>query len=316
MAKLKPLKDDKELSAIPIDEPVLVELEPMATGAADDADDPSERIDGVTRTKEDTGVNVLREQLEAAQRATEASNKRAAEAERRAEQAERERHEARTSQSATEADAVQSGLAAAQSEQNAAKQALKQAGESGDWEAMAEANARIGRAASDIREFERAAATLAERKPEPRQEPQRPVDVMAAIDSNTNLYDAEKTWLKKHPEAFGIRNKEVEVAYGRAMDKGLRRGSAEYFDFMDDFMGYAKPRTDDDGEATVSAPVSRDNRSSATGQRTGNQIMLSPEQRALAQTMGVSDVQYAQGVARLNKEKREQPEKFGIGRGA
>lgn len=314
MAKLKALRKDEDLAAVPLDQPVLVDLEPVGSVEVDDPADRSEIIDGAERTKEDPGVVVLKDQLELMRKAREASDARNADLERRVKQAERERTDAVNSQSRTEVDAVQSGLAAAQAEQAAAKVALKQAGESGDWEAMAEANARIGRSASDIREFERSAALLADRKDQVQEQPRQqaqPIDIMSAIESNPQLMPSEKEWLKAHPEAYASRNKELDVAYDRAMRQNLSRGTPAYFKFMDEFMGYAKPDAQaQDDDMPVSAPVHRNDRG-GDGRPTGGKIMLTPEERDLAKSMGVSDIEYARQKVAFEAARKIEPAKYG-----
>jgi hypothetical protein len=316
MSKLKALRKDEDLAAVPLDQPVLVDLEPE--GSAVEIDEHGRTAATEKSGKNDdavkTGVNVLEEQLKALHEANRLEREGRIAAERRAEQSDRDRLAAVNSQSQTEADAVQSGLAAAQAEQAAAKIALKVAGESGDWEAMAEANARIGRAASDIREFERSAALLADRKEqttEVRQETQRAPSIDEVIDS-MSVTPSERDWLRKHPEAVidAKKNKELEVGYTRAMSKGLSRGTQEYFDYLDDFMGYAKPQTQDDG-MSVSAPVSRNERGNDGTVIGDGKIKLDPEQRALARSMGLSDTEWAVQVAALDRAKKADPAKYG-----
>ena len=308
MAKLKALSKDEDLAAVPGDQPVLVQL-PEFGEEQGEPDKP------VKTDTEDEGVNVLKEQLEALRKANAEEVKRERdariEAQRQRDEAERGRLAAVNSQSQTETEAVQSGLSAAQAEQNAAKLALKTAGEAGDWEAVGEAQARIARAASDIREFERSAALLAERKTEePRQAQQQPqLDIMSSIDSNPQLLATERDWLKKHPEAYASRNKELDVAYERAIKKGLSRGTPQYFKFMDEFMGYEETQTQDDDMA-VSAPVSRNDRGS-DGRPSNGKIMLTVEERDLAKSMGLTDIEYARQKVNFDQARKADPAKYG-----
>lgn len=333
MARLKPLRKDEDLNAIPVDQPVLVELEPAPTALIADDDreeDPPARIERTnTSDDEDPGVKTLKQQMAALKTASDTENARLREESRkateRANEAERRATEARTEVADAETSAVESGLAAAQRERDAAKLAVKTAFETGDAEGLANAQERLGRSAADIREFERSAAMLADRKTQDerqRQEPQRqnaPVDLMAGIDSNPNLLPTEKEWMKAHPDAVidKRRNDRLGFAYEDAIAAGLIRGTPDYFDFIDKFMGYAKAETrrnndDNDDERTtiVAAPVSRDTRSNATGQQSGSRITLSPEQREMARSMGLSDVEYARGVVQVNADKKSNPEKY------
>jgi hypothetical protein len=319
--KLKPLSDEKDIAAVPVSDPVLVVLDPTPSGMElDEVDVAPETVKTVEKPEND-GAQALREQLEASKRAVAEANLRAQEAARQVQDKDRELVEARTRTLDTEEHAVTSGLAAAQAELEAASQAFEAAFESGNAKDAAKAQARIGRASSDIREYEKATAALADRKerekakPEPRQEAPRFNSVAEAIDAAPNLMDAERDWLKAHQDVWvdQRRNNELGVAYDRAVNKeGLTRGTPEYFQYLEEFMGYAKKPASQPEERTtiVSAPVSRESRSMNGQQTNNNQIVLSPEQRAMAQSMGISEKSYAQNVLRLQRAKNENPEKY------
>lgn len=297
---LKALSKDEDLALVPGDQPVLVQLPEFEDGAEAQQD-------------ENEGSKTLKEQLDALKAANEISLKRERdqriEAEGRAAKAEHDRAAALASQAETESTAVTSGLAAAQAEQSSAKQALKTAGESGDWDAIGEAQARIARAASDIREYERAAASLADERARPAQQP-RPIDIHTAIDGNAHLLDAEKVWFKAHPEAMmdPSRNKEVDVAYMKAMRKGIPRGTPEYFKFIETEMGYLTPEKEE-GAMSVSAPGTRNDRGS-DGRLTNGRIPLSPEERDFAKNIQVSELDYARQKLKLDEARRADPEKY------
>jgi hypothetical protein len=55
--------------------------------------------------------------------------------------------------------------------------------------------------------------------------------------------------------------------------------------------------------------VSRESRS-PSGQPSNARVTLSPEQRDLARSMGLSDVEYARGVVALGADKKANPEKY------
>lgn len=315
MATMKALRKDEDLANVPLSEPVLIDLNPEWQEVETEAE--AKPAPKAKERDEDAGVNVLKEQLAALQEANRLTEERRLAAERRAENAERERDTAVTSQSRTEEDALQSGLAAAQAELETAKQQAKQAGDAGDWGAQAEALAKVGRASADIREFERAAATLADRKEtgrvEQRQTTQATTDVNAMIDGNPQLLPAERTWLKSHPEAIMdiSRNKELDVAYIKATRQGISRGTPDYFKFIEQEMGYTKTQAkeEDDDEMGVSAPVSRNERGS-DGKPSNGKVMLTAEQRELAKNMGITEIEYARGVQELDRRRREDPEKY------
>ncbi len=315
---LRALKTDEEIAAIPLDQPILVEL---PGGVIDDIDntDDAGKVGKVEKKAEpeDNGAKVLQEQLEASQRAQEAERVRREAADARAEKAERAAAEATKRTAALETDVISGGLAAAQAEVAAAKLALQNAGEAGDYKGMADAQERIARAASKVLNYEAGAAEIAERKevPETRQEQTRQVtDPIMAVDSNPNLFPAEKEWLKSHPDAITDtkRNNELGVGYERALKKGLVRGTPDYFAFLNEFMGYEKPTTNDDnnqGSGNVQAPPSRQERG-GDGKPSQNRITLSPEQREIAKSMGVSEIEYAKQVVAFEAAKKADPEKY------
>lgn len=324
--RLKPISDEKLLAAVPLHEPVLVELEPAATGVDTDTD---LKVDKADKGEPPDGASTLEAQLEASKEATRQERDRAIAAEAREREALADRDRLRTAGADTEKELLNTSLANAQAAQASAKAAFKTAFEAGDPDGMAEANAGIARAATDIRNYESAAAVADEdakiEKDAPRQEPH--IDIITAIDRMPNLVPKERDWLKAHPEVLtdpgSIR--ELDVGYNRAIRAGHKRGTDTYFQYLDEFLGYAKPaKADADAEdhddhnderpSIVSAPVTRDSRSSLSGRPTvSTKIMLTPEQRDLARSMGLTDVQYARGKQQLDANKKADPERF-VGR--
>lgn len=316
---LRALKTAEEIAGVPLDQPILVEL---PGGMIEDEGDGGTGLKKEAKTEQDTGAKTLQEQLEAAQAAQKVSDERqrvsderAAKAEREAAQARRDADEAVKRTNSLEGDVISGGLAAAQAEVAAGKLAMQNAGEAGDYKAMADAQERIARAASKVLNFEAGAAEIAERpKVEPRQEQVRQVtDPMQAVESNPNLLPAEKEWLKAHPDAvIDIkRNNELGVGYERAIKKGLVRGTPAYLSFLDEFMGYEKPANDtNDRETDVSAPPSRQERG-GDGRPSSNRITLSPEERETAKNLGVTELEYAQSKQRFIGAQKSDPEKYG-----
>lgn len=321
MAKLKPMKDEKEIAAVPTSEPVLVVLDETPTSF-----EAGEAVQEPEQETQDDPIKVLEGQLKAAQEAEAAAKTRADKeradrlaAERREQEAARRVSVAESRTLETEEQAIESGLKAAQAQSEQAEADIAAAFEAGDAKKMAEAQRRLSRASSDVREFERATAALSDRKTtEKTVEQAAPqfTSVDASIDAQPHLTDAEKTWLKAHQDAWvdTARNNELSVAYNRAVKQGLTRSTPEYFKFIEEFMGYSKPatveNTDEERTTIVSAPVSRETRSSTTNQPNGNRVVLTPEQRDFARTMGLTDVQYASQVLRLNNEKKNNPERY------
>lgn len=324
MAKLKPIADEKELAAVPLDEPVLVELEPAIAGAEnDDEPEPKPALKVVEQDEPTDGAAKLEKQLRASEDARERERERAEKAERDAAEARQEAARLRTTTADTEKELLNNSLASAQAAQVAAKAAFKVAFDAGDPEAMAEANAQIARAATDIRNYEGAVAQFdndtqtAEREPV-RQEQNQDTSIEAAIDRDPKLLGPERDWLKSHTEVLTDPkvNRKLGVAYDEALEKGLRRGTPAYFEFLDDRLGYAEANTSGDNRteeraSIMAAPVSRDNRSSTTGQRlSSSQVKLTPQQREMAVLMGISDTEYARGFQQMEADRIANPEKY------
>lgn len=329
MAKLKPIKDEEELARVPLDEPVLVELEPAATGMLAEPD--GEREQEVARTadagEQDDGSKALKAQLEASQEAERRERDRATAAERDAQAAREERDALRTTNTGNEKELLNTSLSGAQAEEAAAQAEFEKAFELGDAKLMGAAQAKIGRAAAKVVHYEGAVAQFdedaAEReriaKETPKQEER--VDIVTAIDRDDKLMPKERDWLKEHTEVLTDprRNRELSVGYDRALAKGFKRGSDGYFKFLDEFMGFAEPEraadeeddTDNQRASIVSAPVTRDNRSSSTGRpTTPTRVTLTPAEREAARNMGVSDVAYAKGKLQLAANKQADPERY------
>lgn len=307
---LRAVKTDEEISHIPLDQPILVEL---PGGVADE--EAPEKPGKTAKEPTYPGAKQLQEQLEAAQAAQRASDARAEKAERDAAQARREAAEATTRSHTLEGDIITGGLASAQAELAAAEAELERAGEAGDFKAMAKAQSRIGRASAQVVNLESGAAEIAERKPPVKeavqeQVRQQPTDINVAIDTAPNLFPAEKVWLKAHPDAFmpGPRNNELSVGYERAIKQGLVRGTPAYFEYLEDFMGYAK--SDNQGSTSVQAPPSRNDRDTE-GRPSNSRVTLSPEQREMAKNLGVSEIEYAKNLVKFHAAQKADPDKYG-----
>lgn len=304
------LKTEEEISAVPLDQPVLVEL---PDGVGEIEDDSGKSV-------EDTGSKVLQEQLEAMKAANKisedravAAEKREADARRDADTRTRELAEQRTRTDSLEGDFISGSLAAAQRDRDSAKAKFTRAYETGDAAIMADAQSEIGRAEARILSLESGAAEIAERKErkvDPAPQRQAPVDPIAAIDANPNLMSAEKDWLKAHSDAVidQRRNARLGVAYEDAIAKGLIRGQPAYFEFLETAMGYTKPKTED-GDTDVQAPPSRNERG-GDGRPTNGKVTLSPDQREMARNLGISEIEYAKQVVAFEAARKIEPEKY------
>lgn len=323
---LRALKTDEEIGHVPLDKPVLIEL-PAGINLGDDDvgnDDIAAKGKKVEPEGEDDGAKKLQEQLEAAQAAQkleregrERAEREAADAKRLADQRTREAADALKRTVSLEGDIISGGLSAAQAELAAAEAELERAGEAGDYKAMAKAQSRIGRASAQIVNLESGAAEVAERKEakvEPRQEtpPQRSFE--DNVRANAGLLRTEQDWMIKNKTSFDDPdfNKKLEFAYAGAMQKGIVRGSADYFDHIERATGLkAAPAAEerDERDISVQAPVTRNERGT-DGRSSNGKVMLTPEEREICKSMGLSEIEYARQKVAFEVARKADPEKY------
>lgn len=238
----------------------------------------------VGKDKPDDVAADLTKQIEALKAANKQQEDRAVKAERTAmealqyaQQREQQTYSEYQHRLASESETVQSGLAAAQSDQENAKKDLMRAREDGDVDKETDAIARISRAAQDIRQYEYAISSLAEQQrqqavnadrqrqqqtqPQRQQQPRQLTEqeLLDRAKTSNELMPQEKEWLDKHPELITNKsmNRELEVAYRGATRQGLVRGTPEYFAHLNNVMGYQENEGRQNMGSRVSAPVTQ-----------------------------------------------------------
>lgn len=342
------LRKPEDIAAVPPDQEVTIDLSPENTPPVPDTEPapdkgtvpdktPAVRAEPPPREEEPDATAILRQQLEAAQNAEKAQRERAdreatarAEAERRAAERDQQLRSQQVDTEQAQYDAIANGIAATQNEIETAKRDVQAAGETSDWAKLADAQARLGAASGRLVQLEDGKAALDQRReeakhaPQPRQSDAAPT-VEARIDALPGLTASEKDWLKQHPDAFTDQEKNAYLGaafWEATKSKGLSRGTPEYFQYLEERLGYRKaapPPPNDEDEIddtpnppqparrnpTVSAPVSRDVPSGGSGQRQNNRITLTAEEREAARFSGVSEVDYARQKQRLAELKRQ-----------
>jgi len=307
--KLTPMAKPDELAAVPINQPVLVDLGRI-------------NIDALKPDKEVT--DDLEKQLVTMSNANEAYKEREAtlqrerdEAMRTASEATNFANQAHARMGQSDSDMASSSLAAAQAESLAATQEYERAAEQADFRAMAASQKKMSRAEAKILNAESLIADIDEQRKEHRSQGQQrqqltSTDVIRNIDAAPGLTPKEKTWLKEHPELMldQARNAELGVAHVRAVREGHNRGTEDYFKYIDDFLGFgSKSEKDVDEDGVVSAaPVSRD---SVGGKPvSGTRVQLTPAEREIAQSMNLTDIEYAQQKLKLHQDKKQNPDRY------
>jgi hypothetical protein len=296
------------IAETPNDEIIIEHAEDVHRPAEERADEP----DALTKLKaqyaeRETEIQRLkRERAEAEQRANENANHAA--------QGERNYREATIA-------AVDNAIALAKSNINAAQNALTVAAQRGDWDTHAKALAALSENTSQIQTLERAKADV-ERAPEPTaQQYQRP-----AADNFEQQISGfppkTQSWLRQHKDDIYLNPARAGLAESAAMlaeRKGIQVESEEYFQFIDEQMGYKSVTIDPKPNGgsgvppvqrqaqTPAAPPARTTFGAPAGK--SRRVQLSQDQRRAAVQL-YADLpehealaKYAKGVAEIDSGK-------------
>jgi hypothetical protein len=165
--------------------------------------------------------------------------------------AEQERDQTRTEVTESRLDTVEQGIAAAKTEADAAEAAYTAAQEAGDWKRAAQEQRKLARAEARSAQLEVAKADLEIAKTQApirrQQEQQRtaadPVEAfIGGRDTGT------QAWLRSHPDEARIlatdptsrRGMKINAADADAVAEGLTRGTTDYFQHVEKFLGMTK----------------------------------------------------------------------------
>lgn len=200
---------------------------------------------GTQRTQPDDPMEALKAQLvektqeadRERQRATTAESV-AGQAHQRVQIAEREVTQARTEVAHGTKAIIDSGLAAAKAEADAAQEAFEAAFEAGDKKALSAAQRRISRAEADSAMLEQAKAELPS-QPVKRAEPHQPQPANQTEAWISGLSGPSQTWVRNHMDfaTDARKNAKVVAAHHDAVGEGITPDSKEYFEHLETFLG-------------------------------------------------------------------------------
>ncbi len=272
------------------------------------------------KPKEDEATLRLQKQIDDLKKSEELQRNYAAQAMREREEAIRLARESavqleqiRRESEEQEEVAVGSALAAAKAEADKAQSDYVTALNAGDNAAAAEAQRRMSRAEARIDRLEIGQQEIEARKktPKPEEKPVRAIPQTGDPVDSYNLPDDCKTWLKTHREFLTDPRKAIELdrADRLARLKGLGPGNPQYLPEIEKEVFPAKAESEQEQPANerasiMSAPVSRE-APSGGGQRSSRTIRLTAEQREAAKLAGISEVEYAKQLQKLNELKGE-----------
>lgn len=257
------MADESENIVVEIDDPVV-------ENQAQDKEAPK------VETK-DEGIEAVRAQVREFEEKLNTEREEKEAARRRAEAAEREAAQIKTRVVDTEIDAVANALAVSEMELDTAKRDLKKAMEDGDFDGVVSANERLAQKTLEINRLKEGKDALEARSTKQQAEPSDPFENYVS-----RFTPRSQDYLRKHKEVVTDpkKNKLLIAAHYEAEANGHTADTDDYFDFIDQRMGYKQvddkpaPRAQPRG-TTPAAPVSRsvDSSSSST---TPNVIKLSP----------------------------------------
>lgn len=220
---------------------------------------------------------------------------------------------------AQEEVAMESTLAANKADVERALVDFKNATDSGDNAAAAEAINRLAEAKANVKTLERGLEEVKERKRELKRErdklkeARREAEKQATQQPQTgdpvdslNLPPAEKDWLKSHREYMIDKDKaaDLEYVHRRAVNRGLQPGNPEYLPFINNGLAALNaqvetPQEADQRSSMMSAPVSREV-PAGNGQRpSATRVTLTKEERELAKTLDITEAEYAKQKQKL-----------------
>ena len=196
------------------------------------------------------------------------------------------------------------------SQMTLAKQALKQATESGDAEAIAAATEALTLATADKSRLEQykqaqkqyedqeaAYVQSLENQPQDQQYTQ-PVEEYAEPSPKAREWAQKNTWFGQDQVATSV----AFAVHKQLENEGFDTDSDEYYDEIDKRVRQELPHkfnveADKKPVQTVASPT----RTTSTGRKQNNRIQLTPSEQQLAKKLGVSFKDYAIQKARLQK---------------
>lgn len=269
--------------------------------------------------------NALQKQIEALKKSEAVAKQERDSARQNAEEArkraiEREVEIAKFQKEATQSktDSIASGIAAANAEAETAQKDIENAVSIGDVKAQAEAYRRLAKAETALARLEDGKSALEEeaKRIEVAPKPQPPVDdPIERILQNANMPTIAKNWLRAHPEYItdAKKNAKINSLHFEVIDEGHEAYSPAYIESMETHLGMREVPKKNEQEipedetppqrsSIVSAPPSREVPTGKLPQRKGI-ANLTPAQREAAKWAGITEVEYAKQLEKMNEMK-------------
>ena len=261
----------------------------------------------------DDALAALKKQLEDEKTARAAADGRARVAEDAMRQASDTSVKAQTDARAANLSMVEGAITSVKREQEVLEANLANAMAASDFAAAAKIQTQIATAASKLVQLETGKDAMEQEAKQPIRRMEAPRDPVEAFASQLSARSA--AWVRAHPECVTDPRLQQKMlgAHNVALADNMKADTDEYFDRVEEIMGYRKPVADADenpmGDAAQvtqrragsppAAPVSRSG--TGNGQRP-NTIRLSAQEIEVAEMNGMTPRQYAEEKAKLIKE--------------
>lgn len=257
----------------------------------------------------EAGVEDWKAQFEAAQKKADEAERVAKQRAEELDRVQRENSANRTAVVSAEMMAIESAIANAEHERSDAEDEYAQAMEVGDFKAAAKAQSKISDIAVRSRDLVKGKAEI-ERRAEEAKNPTR--QAPDPIDQYTQgMTPASANWVRSHADMFlnDAKRSYVIAAHHKAVERGIGLDTPEYFDFIERDLGL---RSDGNHQleteqrqtrtAAPAAPVSRGGAVDAP-RTSQNTIRLTAAQREMARECGMTDLEYARELQKIERER-------------
>lgn len=214
---------------------------------------------------------------------------------------------------------IVNAIDAFQKDNDTLKMHIRDALQAGDYDKAADLQSAMSMNNAKLLQLQNGRAALQERLAQPVQPVQPPAPVQrrdAVEELASQLSPRSAAWIRAHPECARdtkMFNKMVG-AHNFAIGEGYIPDSDAYFDYIESQLGFKQTRTEESEQevmseaskptASRSAPPPAPSSRAASGTGRPTVVRLSPEEREMAQMMGMTPEDYAKNRESLKKEGR------------
>lgn len=327
---------DDEVVEIDLDD--TIELDPE--GERETAEKKTEKAEktakaepsGEAHTSEEVAPEVyesLRKQLDNIKAERDAAHQAKAQAELEARKHAQEAERAKQSADQSYYQLVDGYVHQAKSKSSQIKQEIKLALDAGEYDKVSELQMEAARVSARLLQYEDAKADLEARARRDAEKPkiERTIDHTDPFEAQiSTLSEPSKQWLRQHKECVldDVASAKVVLGDKLARRNGMVPDSKEYFEFIEEHMGYKtkpEPKTEtkrvsaeDDGfevEVAEARPVKKPMPAAPVSREAGHQgrpmngkVYLSKAEAEIAESLGMTKAEYAKWKIKADQDGR------------